>query len=184
MPTLHQDKGGQVSNFDLCYPSLIKAEGGYVNNPQDPGGMTNLGVTRRAWEHWVGHGVAEADMRALTPLIVSPFYRAMYWNIVHGDELPLGLALCMFHSAVNSGPQRACILVQKLVKATPDGAIGPATLQLINQAVAARGEKALIRGFQDSYRAFYLTLKNFATFGHGWIKRADTVEAQALGMAK
>ena len=58
------------------------------NNPRDPGGMTNLGVTKRAWEAWVGHSVDEQDMRSLTPESVGPFYRAMYWNAAHGGSLP------------------------------------------------------------------------------------------------
>ena len=51
-------------NFDTALKALLKHEGGYVNHPQDPGGMTNLGVTKRVWEEFVGHEVDEQIGRA------------------------------------------------------------------------------------------------------------------------
>jgi lysozyme family protein len=59
-------------NFESCLKSVLHHEGGYVNHPADPGGMTNLGVTKRVWEEWVGHEVDEKTMRGLTPEIVGP----------------------------------------------------------------------------------------------------------------
>lgn len=173
-----------MSNFDLCYPSIIREEGGYVNNAKDPGGMTNLGVTKRRWEEWTGHPASEADMRALTVPIVAPFYRTNYWNAIHGDLLPLGLALCLFHCAVNSGAGRAAKLLQAMVGAAPDGAIGPSTLRAVAAFVAARGQATTIHTFQDSYRAFYRSLAGFTTFGKGWLNRAADVEQEALGLVR
>jgi lysozyme family protein len=54
-------------NFDDALKAILKHEGGYVNHPKDPGGMTNLGVTKKVWEAWVGKAVGEKEMRALTP---------------------------------------------------------------------------------------------------------------------
>ena len=62
-------------NFEQCFALLLKHEGGYVNNPKDPGGRTNLGVTQRVYEAYVGHAVDEAAMRALTPDVVAPIYK-------------------------------------------------------------------------------------------------------------
>lgn len=171
-----------MTAFDTCYASVIKSEGGFVNNRHDKGGVTNLGVTKRAWEAWIGHPVGEADMRALTVPMVAPFYRAMYWNVVHGDSLPLSLALCMFHCGVNSGPGRAAKLLQAMVGAVPDGSVGPGTLRAVAAFVAAHGERAAIMTFQDNYRAFYRSLADFAVFGKGWLNRAADVEQQAVGM--
>lgn len=172
-----------MTAFDTCYASVIHSEGGFTNNVHDNGGMTNLGVTKRAWERWLGHSVTEADMRALTVPVVAPFYRAQYWNVVHGDSLPLGVALCAFHCAVNSGPGRAAKLLQGIVGSVPDGAIGPGTLRSVVAWVAAHGQKALISAFQDSYRAYYRTLDDFPVFGKGWFNRAADIEQQALRMA-
>ena len=173
-----------MTAFDTCYASVIASEGGWSDNPKDPGGMTNLGVTNRAWEAWVNHPVTEADMRALTKETVAPFYRAMYWNAAHCDALPVGLALCVFHVSVNAGPKRAAKLLQAMVGAVPDGAIGPATLAAVGQYVSSKGERAAVSAFQDALRAFYRSLDTFATFGHGWLNRATSVEQQALALAK
>ena len=67
-------------NFEFCLAQVLKHEGGFVNHPQDPGGMTNLGVTKRVWETWVKREVGEMEMRALTPELVRPLYKEMYWD--------------------------------------------------------------------------------------------------------
>ena len=83
-------------NWEDCLSHILKSEGGYVNHPQDPGGETNLGVTRRVWQDWVKREVADGEMRTLTPEMVSPLYKARYWDAVKGDDLPSGLDLCVF----------------------------------------------------------------------------------------
>ena len=89
-------------NFAEALEHVLKHEGGYVNHPSDPGGMTNLGVTKRVWEEWIGHEVDEKTMRALTPADVGPMYKAKYWDKVKGDELPSGVDYAVFDAAVNS----------------------------------------------------------------------------------
>ena len=95
------------SNFERCLQHTLKEEGGFVNNPKDPGGMTNLGVTKRTYEQYVGHPVDEETMRGLTPEMVAPLYKKMYWDVVKGDQLPDGVDYCVFDVAVNSGPTKA-----------------------------------------------------------------------------
>ena len=171
-----------MSAFDTCYPSLIREEGGFVDDPDDAGGVTNLGVTKGAWESWVGHSVSIADMRALTPAIVAPFYRARYWNAAHCDSFPVGLALCLFHASVNAGAPRAAMLLQGVVGATPDGAIGPGTLAAYQKWAATRSVKLAVGAFQDALRAYYRSRPKFWKFGRGWLNRAAAVQAQALGI--
>jgi lysozyme family protein len=168
-----------MTAFDICFPSLLEEEGGWANDPRDAGGMTNLGDTRVAWEHWVDRPVHEAEMRALTPALVGPFYRSQYWNTVHGDSFPVGLALCLLHCSANCGPGRAAQLLQGVVGATPDGAIGPATIAAVNGWTAEHGVAAIIAEFQDELRAYYRTRPTFPAFGKGWLARADRVEHQA-----
>ena len=67
-------------NFDECLKMLLYHEGGFVNHPKDPGGITNLGVTKRVWEDWKGTEVSEQDMRDLTPEDVAPLYKKRYWD--------------------------------------------------------------------------------------------------------
>src|ERR1700742_2119459 len=121
-----------TNNFDSVLQCVLKDEGGFVNDPQDPGGMTNLGVTQRVWEAYVGHPVSEADMRALTSAMVSPLYRQNYWDRVHGDELPLGVDYAVMDFAVNSGPSRSAKTLQAACGVAQDGSIGTQTLQAVN----------------------------------------------------
>lgn len=77
-------------NFEECLALVLKHEGGFVNNPRDPGGMTNLGVTKVTYESYVNRHVDEAEMRSLTPALVAPLYKKMYWDRIKGDDLPVG----------------------------------------------------------------------------------------------
>ena len=168
------------SNFDTCLAKLLIHEGGYVNHPSDPGGMTNLGVTARVWEEWVGHPVSEKEMRNLTPLMVGPLYKRKYWDACRADELVSGLDYCVFDVAVNSGPGRAIKFLQSCVGATPDGGFGSITLALVKKAEA--DPKALIESYCAKRLEFLQSLKTFETFGKGWSRRVAEVKEVALNM--
>lgn len=110
-----------------------------MNHPKDPGGMTNLGVTKATYEAWIGYAVSEKIMRGLTVDHVKALYKVKYWDAVRCDDLPAGLDLCVFDFAVNAGPSRATRYLQKMVGAAPDGQIGPRTLSLVEQMVKSLG---------------------------------------------
>lgn len=167
------------NNFLQCLAFVLKSEGGYVNHPADPGGRTNLGVTQKVWEEWVGHPVTEADMRALSPNDVAPMYKAKYWDLVKGDMLPSGVDYAVFDVAVNSGVGRAAKLLQRAAGVAPDGAIGPATLA----AVAECDPKELTFSICRARQSFLESLPTFATFGKGWTRRVSEVQSAALAMA-
>jgi lysozyme family protein len=161
------------ANFDVCLEMLLEHEGGYVNHPKDPGGETNLGVTRAVYEQHVGRQVMDGEMRNLTKADVKPIYKTMYWDKVRGDDLPHGLDWSVFDWAVNSGPGRAAKALQRIVGVKPDGGIGPVTLRAVHNFDAAD----LIEKMHDQRQAFYEGLNTFPTFGRGWTKRnADTLE--------
>ena len=169
-----------MTTFDTVFPILLKQEGGYVNNRHDPGGMTNLGVTKRVWEAWTHRPASEADMRALTPAMVAPLYRVQYWQAICGDSLHPALALCVFDFAVNSGPSRAARYLQRLVGAGQDGHIGPATLAALDKWLTTNSVAKAIKGYQTERRIFYRQLDGFPIFGKGWLRRCDEVETEAL----
>ena len=169
------------SNFNTCLEKLLVHEGGYVNHPSDPGGMTNLGVTARVWEEWVGHPVDEKQMRALTPEVVAPLYRKKYWDAVRADELVSGVDYCVFDVAVNSGPGRAIKFLQSCVGATPDGGFGSITLALTKKA-EEENAAGLIAKYGDTRIQFLKSLKTWPTFGKGWERRVNEVEDEALKM--
>ena len=159
---------------------VLKHEGGFVNHVKDPGGMTNLGVTKATWEEWVGHPVDEKAMRALKPADVATMYKRKFWDKIAGDELPIGIDYCVFDAAVNSGPGRASKWLQGVVGVDMDGLIGPKTLA----AVKAFNQRQFISDYCKRRLSFMQDLPTWATFGKGWTKRVTEVEQTALKMLK
>lgn len=166
-------------NFESALKAILHHEGGYVNHPADPGGMTNLGVTKRVWEEWVGHEVDEKTMRNLTPEIVGPMYKAKYWDKIKGDDLPTGVDYVVFDAAVNSGLGRAAKWLQACVGVEPDGGIGPKTLAAVN----AFDANQLIEDYAKRRLSFLMDLKTWDTFGKGWGRRVAEVQKTGLDMA-
>lgn len=167
-------------NFDIALKHVLAHEGGFVHHKDDPGGMTNLGVTKAVWEEWIGHPVDEKAMRALTPEMVSPMYKRRYWDKAGCNDLPDGIDYFVFDTAVNSGPGRAIKLLQGCVNADADGWIGPKTLA----SVKAFDQVQLIQDYAKRRLSYLTELKNWSTFGKGWTNRVTQVEQNALKMLK
>ena len=140
--------------------------------------MTNLGVTQRVWEDYVGHSVDEQAMRKLTKEMVAPLYRKQYWDAVHGDKLPCGADYLAFDFAVNAGAFRSIKTIQRALKITADGVIGPVTVKAIQDTNA----EDFINNFTDAKESFYRSLTNFPTFGKGWLNRVAEGKKTAEGM--
>jgi lysozyme family protein len=169
-----------TKNFRDCLDLVLKHEGGYVDHPKDPGGRTNLGVTQRVWEEWIGHPATEKDMRELTPAIVAPMYEMRYWRTSYCEKLPRGLDLLVFSMAVNAGAGRSVKLLQDAIGVVADGVIGPNTMARINEA----NVETLIDKFSEARTAYYKGLKLFPVFGRGWLARTDKERLEALQLAK
>lgn len=166
-------------NWETAIKHILKWEGGYVNHPSDPGGMTNLGVTKRVWEEWTGKPATEADMRALTIEMVTPLYKKRFWDAIRGDDLPSGVDLCVFDCAVNAGVGRASRFLQQVVGVVADGKIGPKTLEAVTKMPADE----IIEKFCDLRESHFKSLSTFAVFGKGWMRRLDGIEAESKHMA-
>jgi lysozyme family protein len=177
-PITHPDR------FPACLAIVLKHEGGYVNHPRDPGGRTNLGVTQRVWEAWIGRKATEQDMRALTPEMVAPLYRQKYWNKVRAAELAPGLDLHVFDFGVNAGPSRAIRYLQMMIGANPDGIFGPATMRALSNYIDQYGTRKAVTRYGELREQYYRSLRTFATFGRGWLRRNREVTAAALEMGK
>jgi len=145
----------------------LQHEGNYVHHPLDPGGRTNLGVTQRVWEDYVGHSVDEKAMRQLTKEMVAPLYRKQYWNVCNCDDLPAGVDYLAFDFSVNAGSFRSIKTIQRALNITADGVIGPVTIKAIQDANA----EEFINNFTAAKETFYRSLTNFPTFGKGWLNR-------------
>ena len=168
------------SNWIKCLETILHHEGGYVNHPKDPGGETNLGVTKRVYEDFGG----TKNMKDLTREDVEPIYKKNYWDRVKGDHLPAGLDLCVFDFGVNAGTGRAAKYLQTLIGTVADGGIGPNTLKTLDSYIQKNGVENTIKSYQAERQKFYESLDTFATFGKGWTRRVDETTEMALAMTK
>lgn len=169
-----------AESFDHCLKIILHHEGGYVNHPKDPGGETNLGVTKRVYEEWGG----TKEMRDLTVEDVAPIYEKNYWGRLKCDKLPIGLDLCVFDFGVNAGTGRAAKYLQRMIGASADGAIGPNTLSKVREFVSTEGLDAAIMDYQSARQKYYESLSTFETFGRGWTRRVDETSKEAQAMTK
>lgn len=158
-------------NFDRVIDKLLAHEGGYVNDRRDPGGETNLGISRRTYP--------KEDIRGMTKARAKVIYKRDFWDACRCDDLPGGVDYVVFDGAVHSGPSRSIRWLQQAVGATADGKIGPATLRAaeINYAPAVI-ERTI--GFRLS---FMRGLALWKSHGNGFQRRADEVRILALEMA-
>ncbi|WP_418122240.1 glycoside hydrolase family 108 protein [Variovorax sp. 160MFSha2.1] len=149
-------------NFDQAFDRLLGHEGGYVNDPRDPGGETNWGITV---------SVARAEgysgpMRDLPRDTAKAIYKAKYWAPVRADELPDSVRFDVFDAAVNHGVSQSSKWLQRAAGANPDGVIGAQTV------AAVRSAGPLIAAAFNGYRLqFYTDLSTWPTFGKGWTRR-------------
>lgn len=167
-------------NWEISFQMVLKHEGGFVNNPKDPGGATNLGVTKKVWEDYVGHQVSLDDMKSLTPEMVKPLYKKNYWDKIKGDQLPSGVDYAAYDLAVNSGTGRAAKYLQKIAGVPDDGVIGPKSMDAIMSCDPEQTVDALC----DMRLDFLQKLPTWETFGKGWGRRVSEVKTKAIEMAK
>ncbi|MEO9191488.1 MAG: glycosyl hydrolase 108 family protein [Acetobacteraceae bacterium] len=168
--------------FPACLAFTLKEEGGYVDDPADPGGATNMGITLATFRQWsdepnVG-AIAVQDMSVRT---AQAIYRVLYWNPLRADALPAGVDLSVFDFGVNAGIWRSARVLQRAIGFTGDavdGCIGPETLGAVGKGEPA----AIIADLAERQAAFYRSLADFATFGRGWLARTQARRLAALAM--
>lgn len=166
-------------NFSKALALVLAHEGGFVNHPADPGGATNRGVTQAVYDGWRGaRGLSKQSVRHITNAEIEAIYRRDYWDKIRGDDLPGGVDYAVFDFAVNSGVARAIKYLQTAVGVGADGIIGPKTLAMVQHHERAR----LIESICTARLNFLKGLGTFKTFGRGWTRRVEEVQAKACGM--
>lgn len=158
-------------NFDRAIAMLLPLEGGYVNDPDDPGGETNFGIAKRYHP--------DVDVKHLTREQAIAIYRSEYWDRIGGDFLPGPLALMVFDAAVNQDAGAAVLMMQEALGVPADGLIGPVTLRAAQALAESPHDVVCEVAARRAVR--YATSTNLAKYGLGWFRRLMRVTAQALG---
>ena len=175
------------TRFERCLDEVLRFEGGYADHPSDPGGATNLGITRKTLARWRAvtpwWSLAKSEVQGLDRAEAAKIYRSSYWNRVNASKLPVGLDLALFDFAVNSGPDRAVKTLQVRLGVVADGQVGPLTLNAIKTQVALKGAAGLIDALCDRRLDFLTRLATFAVFGKGWTTRVAAIRKAALAAA-
>jgi len=145
--------------FDQCFDKLISHEGGYVNDPRDPGGETKFGISKRAYP--------QVDIKNLTLDAAKAIYKRDYWDRAQCDKLPPQLAYLLFDAAVNSGIGQAIRFLQRAVNLADDGVLGPLTLAAVQRVDA----ESVATRYLAQRLEFMTKLSTWDTFGRGWARR-------------
>ena len=159
-----------MGDFHRCISLILGEEGGIENHRKDPGGLTNYGISQRSYP--------TLNIAALTLDDAKAIYRRDYWNPIRGDELPSGLDLTLFDSAINQGPVTAIQLLQHALQIKADGRLGPITL-----AASFKAMPDLLDDFDAERALRYEFNRNEETFGRGWYRRLLRINRRAWARA-
>ena len=160
--------GSTPSVFDLAFQITVGIEGGYVNNPADPGGETKYGISHRAYPN--------VDIANLTMDQAKAIYEKDYWTLTRCDLCPAALAILVFDAAVNNRPGSAIKWLQQAVGVQADGNIGPVTQAAIKNITDITNTVALFHGARILAMS---QLTDWHTFGNGWSRRLAQLPYQA-----
>jgi lysozyme family protein len=167
-------------NWQACLTAILNEEGGFADNPGDPGGATNMGITRKTLSAWRGEPVSREDVMMLEKNEAARIYREKFWMAIEGDDLPDGLDLAMFDDGVLSGPRTAIRDLQQALGVRVDGLMGPVT----RAALVAQPVTEIISLLQAARLVRLKTLPHFVLFGRGWSRRLQRIGRQAKALAK
>ena len=157
-----------ASSFDYCFSVTIGFEGGYVNNPADPGGETKYGISKRAYPN--------TDIANLTLDQAKAIYQSDYWSKAGCQFCVPALACLVFDAAVNNGAGMAARWLQAALGVVADGVIGPQT----QAALAGVTDFTTLLGNFHASRIIYMaSLPTWPTFGVGWSRRLAQLPYQA-----
>jgi lysozyme family protein len=165
------------ARFLACLAQTLKWEGGYSNDPYDPGGATYHGIIQREYDAYrVNKGLPKQTVRKMSKVEEDEIYFNGYWDETRCDELPAGVDLCVFDFAVNSGPVTSVKKLQLAVNVKPDGKIGPITLA----AIESMDPDEIVTELMALRRSYLKSLKTYWRFGKGWMNRCDGIERMGL----
>ncbi|WP_281556843.1 glycosyl hydrolase 108 family protein [Thalassomonas sp. RHCl1] len=172
-----------MADFDTAFELTMAAEGGYVHDPDDPGGETYKGVARARNPKWPGWKEIDLlkksddfpenlDAHLALQSQIKNLYKSNYWDKISGDDIAeQDIAASIFDFAVNAGPKTSAKLAQVTVGAKADGIVGPKTLKKIN----ADDKRAFLAVFALAKIGRYVDIcekrKTSRKYFFGWVRR-------------
>lgn len=151
-----------MSSFDEAFDRIIGHEGGLVDNPADPGGLTKFGISQRAYP-----GV---DIKGLTVDDAKRLYKRDYWDRAMADQYDGAIGFQLFDAAANSGVTAATRMLQRAVGVQDDGVVGAKTIAAIRAMPVAK----VLLNFNAERLEYMANAKGWPDFGRGWARREAT----------
>jgi len=174
-----------MASFDAFFPTLLKHEGGFVNDPADPGGATNKGITLATFQssakQYLGIDPTLGNLKTLTDAQAGEIYKPLYWDKVRGDDIELQeLADIVFDFQVNAGGSASKLLQRVLNElgtqppVAVDGDIGPGTMAALNRMDQRAIYRRYKQGRIDYYQDLVAKRPALGKFLNGWLKRVNS----------
>lgn len=175
---------GELGVFEKCYPAVEKWEGQFLNDPNDPRGPTNMGITQDELARFRERPVTQDELRDLTREEARQILRELYWKPIRADRLPLPVAQVCYDAAVLTGVRRAGRTLQEALNRqgndlAVDGIIGRATIGAAREA----DPKRVVDDFAAIQESYLRSRPGFAKYGKGWLSRLADVHSVATAMA-
>ena len=147
--------------WNSAFNLLMELEGGFVDNPNDKGGATKYGISKKQYP--------DLDIENLTLDKAKEIYYRDYWDRYKCRFLPDSLSVALFDSVVNSNAKRMIKFLQQALGVTADGVIGNQTIGAANRLP----EKKVLNDFLDLRLEYLMSLKDWKHFGNGWCARVS-----------
>lgn len=157
-----------MTTFDRAVAFVLNHEGTYVHDPNDPGGETNFGISKRAFP--------DLDIKLLTKEEAIEIYRKQYWLPCRCGYFPPQIAVVLFDAAVNQGPSSAVRMLQQALGVEADGIVGTKTLAAVQQTPL----RSIVHEFIARRAVAYAQNDNVKLYGLGWFRRLSQCHALAL----
>ena len=178
----HESKPA-CADFDVAVRLLLEEEGGLVDNPDDPGGLTKYGISQRTYPN--------IDIRNLTREAAIAIYKRDFWDSLRIEALPAILRYAYFDAAVNCGAATAALFLQRALGVRADGIIGPITRAALDAVVNSPNPAALIELLEEfcwcraqHHARIAVRRVSSQQFLPGWILRLSRARARSLGRIK
>lgn len=154
--------------FEEAVKVILRYEGGYVFDSEDPGGETKFGISKRSYP--------TLNIKELTPEQASSLYKMDYWDRIEADRMPEPIRLIMFDCAVNQGVKRAIRILQGAIGVQQDSILSPMTFLTLQECAPG----FIVKEIAKARHQHYCQLPHWERFGKGWSKRLLEIVLESI----